>query len=149
MKDVPPGGQQNVPVLRRGMERMDRASFCRGGGGGSGYRQGALWSAWSLRAKETMAALDDFHIVFIMLACVCLIFTSDADSYKRSHKLLQVMEWGDKYKGQVFSLPHSTQCCAVFCLVYYIFLTCKLFFRAADCSCLHQSEVIPEVRFCG
>lgn len=139
--DVPPGEQQSVPVLRA-WRGWDRTSFCRGGAGGTGYREGALWRAWSLQGQ-------DFHFVFIMLACVFNIHLWYKRSYKHSHKLLQVIECGDKYKGLVFSLPHSTQCCAVFCLVYYIFLTCKLFFRAADCSCPHQSEVIPEVRFCG
>lgn len=52
------------------MEGWDGASFCKERGGGSGYRQGAHGSAWSLRAKETITAFADFHIVFIMLACV-------------------------------------------------------------------------------
>lgn len=48
------------------MEGWDGAS-CKEWGGGSSYTH---WSAWSLRAKETITAFADFHIVFIMLACV-------------------------------------------------------------------------------
>lgn len=79
------GGEMEPPSAERG-------------GGGSGYRQG------SLECRGNHGSFWRFSYC-TSNACLCVQY-----SY-----LLHVMEWGDKHKGHVFSLPHSAQCCAVFC----------------------------------